>query len=214
MIVSLPINIMIKLYAFATPNNLKPMIMLEELGLEYELHAINIRLGEQKTDEFQKLNPNAKVPVLIDGDMVLTESAAMLVYLAEKHHQLLPSQNPQRAKVFEQLFFHASGVSPAFGNSGFFQKMASEQVPFAIERFKKESERLCQILDDILTAHTFVTGDEYSIADIAHFGWMWRADFVGLDLSKFTHLSRWYHEIHARPGVQAAIAKISTLVKS
>ena len=214
MIIFLPNSIMIKLYAFATPNNLKPMIMLEELGLEYELHAINIRQGEQKTDEFQKLNPNAKVPVLIDGDMVLTESAAILVYLAEKHYQLLPQQNPQRARVFEQLFFHASGISPAFGNAGFFQKLASEQVPFAIERFKSESERLCRVLDDLLTAHTYVTGDEFSIADIAHFGWMWRAEFVGLDLTKFEHLSRWYQAVNARASVQAAITKIATLVKT
>lgn len=205
---------MIKLYAFATPNNIKPMIMLEELGLEYELHAINIRQGEQKTDEFQKLNPNAKVPVLIDGDLVLTESAAILVYLAEKHQQLLPTQNPQRTRVFEQLFFHASGISPAFGNSGFFQKLATEQVPYAIDRFNNESQRLCQILDDIFTAHTYVTGDEFSIADIAHFGWMWRSDFVGIDLKQYPHLSRWYQVVHSRASVQTAMIKIATLVKN
>ena len=128
---------MLKLYAFATPNNLKPVIMMEELGLKYELHSVNIRQSEQKTDAFQKLNPNAKVPVLVDPEgrskeFVLTESAAILVYLAEKYGKFMPATVEEKARVFEQLFFHASGISPAFGNSGFFQKLAAEKIPMAI----------------------------------------------------------------------------------
>jgi GST-like protein len=161
---------MLKLYAFATPNNLKVAILLQELGLSYELNSVNIRLGEQKSDFFQKLNPNGKVPVLDDSGFVLSESAAILVYLAEKEGKFLPKSGENRARVIEQLFFHASGLSPAFGNAGFFQKLASEKVPFAIERFVAESKRLTGLLDTVLAHHAFVAGDEYTIADMAHVG--------------------------------------------
>ena len=118
-----------------------------ELGLEYELHSVNIRQGEQKADAFQKLNPNAKVPVLVDPEgrgkeFVLTESAAILVYLAEKYGKFMAATVEEKARVFEQLFFHASGISPAFGNSGFFQKLAAEKIPMAIDRFHAEAKRL------------------------------------------------------------------------
>lgn len=113
---------MYELYAFATPNSIKPAILLEELAQPWNLRAVNIRQGEQRGADFLQLNPNGKVPVLVDSDngVVLSESAAILVYLAEKHGSLLPANGLTRAKVFEQLFFHASGLSPAFGQAGFF----------------------------------------------------------------------------------------------
>ena len=122
---------MFDVYAFATPNSIKVPIALEELGLDYTLHTVNVRQGEQKTADFLALNPNAKVPVLGDPDaeggrLVLTESAAILVYLAEKTGRLLPPFGKDRARVFEQLFFHASGLGPAFGQAGFFQRQAAE----------------------------------------------------------------------------------------
>ena len=208
---------MLKLYAFATPNNLKPVIMLEELGLEYELQSVNIRQGEQKADAFLKLNPNAKVPVLVDpegrrSEFVLTESAAILVYLAEKYGKFMPATVEEKAHVFEQLFFHASGISPAFGNSGFFQKLAPEKVPMAIDRFHGEANRLTGLLDAILDNKEYVAGNEYTIADMAHFGWMWRSTFAGIDLADYPHVKRWHDQIAIRPAVKVAISKLEALV--
>ena len=208
---------MLKLYAFATPNNLKPVIMLEELGLEYELQSVNIRQGEQKADALQKLNPNAKVPVLVDPEgrskeFVLTESAAILVYLAEKYGKFMPATVEEKARVFEQLFFHASGISPAFGNSGFFQKLASEKVPMAIDRFHAEAKRLTGLLDIILANKEYVAGNDYTIADMAHFGWMWRSAFAGIDLADYPNIKRWYDQVASRPAVKGAISKLEALV--
>ena len=170
---------MYELYAFATPNSIKAIIALEEMGLDYALNPVNVRQGDQRTDTFVALNPNAKVPVLVapgdDGEpCVLTESAAILVYLAERHGALLPASGPARARTFEQLFFHASGLSPAFGQSGYFQRLASEVLPLAIARFHGEAKRMLGLLDSVLATRPWVAGDAYSIADIAHFGWLWR----------------------------------------
>jgi GST-like protein len=208
---------MLKLYAFATPNNLKPVIMMEELGLEYELHSVNIRQGEQKADAFQKLNPNAKVPVLVDPEgrgkeFVLTESAAILVYLAEKYGKFMAATVEEKARVFEQLFFHASGISPAFGNSGFFQKLASEKVPMAIDRFHAEAKRLTGLLDAILANNEYVAGNNYTIADMAHFGWMWRSAFAGIDSADYPNVKRWYDQVASRQAVKVAITKLEALV--
>lgn len=164
---------MLEVYAFSTPNSVKVPIALEELALDYTLHPVNIRAGGQKTPEFTTLNPNAKVPVLVDpsapgGPLTLTESAAILVYLAEKTGRLLPASGPGRARVFEQLFFHASGLSPAFGNVGFFRKFAPEPIPLAIDRFGGEALRIVGLLDGILARQSFAAGDELSIADIAN----------------------------------------------
>ncbi|WP_242154313.1 glutathione S-transferase family protein [Sphingomonas sp. BAUL-RG-20F-R05-02] len=203
---------MLDVYAFATPNSIKVPIALEELGLDYELHGVNVRKGEQKAPSFVLLNPNAKVPVLIDGDLVLTESAAILVYLAEKTGRLLPRSGEARARVFEQLFFHASGLSAAFGQSGFFQRFAAEPQPIAIERFLGEARRTVSMLDGVLAKHRFVAGADISIADIAHFGWLWRREFAGVSLDDAPHVARWYAEVEARAAVQRAIARVNALV--
>lgn len=206
---------MYQLYAFATPNNVKVAIALEELGLPYQLHSVNVRKGEQKTAEFLALNPNGKVPVLVDnqaGDFVLTESAAILVYLAEKHGALLATSGVQRARTFEQLFFHASGISPAFGQSGFFQKMAAEKMPIAIERFHGEAKRTLAVLNQVLEKNTYVAGEEYSIADIAHFGWIWRRAFAEVDFSETPAVARWYDTVAQRPAVLRAIQAVEALV--
>jgi GST-like protein len=206
---------MYQLYAFATPNNVKVVIALEELGLPYQLHSVNVRKGEQKTAEFLALNPNGKVPVLVDndaGDFVMTESAAILVYLAEKHGALLAASGVQRARTFEQLFFHASGISPAFGQSGFFQKMAAEKMPIAIERFHGEAKRTLAVLNQVLEKNTYVAGEEYSIADIAHFGWIWRRAFAEVDFSETPAVARWYEAVAQRPAVLRAIQAVEALV--
>ena len=203
---------MLDVYAFATPNSIKVPIALEELGLEYALHGINVRKGEQKAPDFLALNPNAKVPVLVDGDLALTESAAILVYLAEKTGKLLPTSGETRARVFEQLFFHASGLGPAFGQVGFFQRQAAEPQPLAIERFSTEAKRTLGGLDGMLAKHRFVAGDTFTIADIAHFGWLWRREFAGVGFDDAPNAARWYAEVEARPAVQRAIARVNTLV--
>jgi GST-like protein len=205
---------MIELYAFATPNSVKVAIALEELGLPYELKPVNIRTGEQKHAEFLFLNPNGKVPVLVDGDFVLTESAAILVHLAEKTGRLLPAKGDVRARVFEQLFFHASGLSPAFGNAGFFKRYATEPQPIAEARFTTEAERLLALLDDKLAHQTFVAGEAFTIADIAHFGWLWRRQFPGMTLDDRPNLSRWYDAVANRAGVQRAIARLEALIEA
>ena len=203
---------MIEVYAFATPNSVKVPIALEELGLAYDLKAVNVRKGEQKDAAFVALNANAKVPVLLDDTLVLTESAAILVYLAEKTGKLLPSDGEGRARVFEQLFFHASALSPAFGNAGFFKRSSSEPQPIAEARFTNEAERILGLLDDKLANQAFMAGDDFTIADIAHFGWLWRRQFPGVTLDERPNLSRWYETVAARPAVERAIARVEALV--
>ncbi|EJL81586.1 glutathione S-transferase [Herbaspirillum sp. CF444] len=207
---------MLEVHAFATPNSLKAVIALEELGLDYELVAVNLRQGAQKTEAFKALNPNAKVPVLVDrsaaGELVMAESAAILVHLAEQAGKLLPQDASARAKVFEQLFFHASGVSPAFLEA-FLVSIQSGATPEAKAKATQELERVLGVLDQHLDQHAFVAGTDYSIADIAHFGWIWRHQAMKVSLDKFPAVARWYAHVAARPAVVAAIAKTIELAK-
>ncbi|KQZ50857.1 glutathione S-transferase [Rhizobium sp. Root149] len=203
---------MIQVHAFATPNSVKVLIALEELEMPYDLRPINVRIGAQKAEAFLALNPNGKVPVLVDDGFVLTESAAILVHLAEKTGKLLPKDGAGRARVFEQLFFHASGLSPAFGNAGFFKRSSPEPQPIAEARFTNEAERLLGLLDAKLASQPFMAGKEFTIADIAHFGWMWRIQFPGLTIDGRPNLSRWYQAVAARPAVQQAIARVEAAV--
>jgi glutathione S-transferase len=207
---------MINVYAFSTPNSVKVPIALEEMGLPCTLHAVNIRKGEQKDAHFVTLNPNGKVPVLVDsgvagGPMTLTGSAAILVYLAERTGKLLPAAGIARAQVFEQLVFHASALGPAFGNAGYFQKSAPESIPHAIDRFKNEGKRVLGILELALSKRPFVAGDSLTIADIAHFGWLWRREFVGLDFADTPNLARWYATLEARAAFQRGIERMTAL---
>lgn len=205
---------MYELYAYATPNSLKPAILLEELEQPWQLRAVNVRQGEQKREDFLKMNPNGKVPVLRDSDKVLSESAAILVYLAEKHGQLLPPFGVPRARVFEQLFFHASTVSPAFGQAGFFTRLASEPQPLAQQRFSAETNRVIGLLERQLGETPWIAGDEYTIADIAHYGWMWRREFASVSLEALPNLTRWFETVSARPAAMRAVAKLNALIES
>jgi glutathione S-transferase len=210
---------MIDVYAFSTPNSVKIPIALEEMGLDYRLHSVNIGAGGQNDPAFLALNPNAKVPVIVDhdaegGPFSLSESAAILIYLAEKTGKLLPAKGIARARVFEQLFFNATGMGPAFGNAAFFQKFAPEPIPLAINRFLGEANRVIGILDALLAKQKFVAGDDLSIADIVNFGWLWRREFVGINFDETPNLARWYAELDARPAFQTAIAKTVALAGS
>jgi len=205
---------MIDLYAWATPNSVKVPILLEELGLAYTVKPINVRQGEQKTPEFLSINPNGKVPVIVDSDgpghqpIIIVESAAILIYLAEKQGKFIPADPIERIRCFEWLFFHASSLGPSFGQSGYFQKLAPEKIPAAIERFHNEAIRTIKILDQRLAATEYLAGD-YSIADIANFGWIWRREFAGIDFAETPHVARWYAALEQRPAIQKAIAALA-----
>jgi GST-like protein len=210
---------MLEVYAFATPNSVRIPIALEELGLPYELKSVNVRKGEQKTASFLALNPNSKVPVLVDSDdnngkpFVLTESGAILIYLAEKTGRLLPSHGAGRYRVFEQLLFHGTGIGPSLGQSGYFQRQAPEVVPFAIERFRNEVARTLRVLDGVLANSNYAAGDEYTIADIAHFGWMWRREFANVELTETPNIARWYEQMMVRPAVLRALERVTALAQ-
>lgn len=205
---------MIQVHLFATPNSIKVPLALEEAGLPYELVRVNVRAGEQRDPAFVGLNPNAKVPVLVDpagpdGELVLTESAAILVYIAEKTGKMLPASGTARARVFEQLLFHASALSPNFGNAGWARGAENEG---AQARFTPEANRLTDLLEAKLATQRFVAGDDFSIADIAHWGWFWRRGFAGIDFENRPNLQRWYDELAARPAFVAAEARVNALL--
>lgn len=205
-------------YGLPTPNGVKVSIMLEEIGIPYEVHLVDIMKNETWTPDYLSLNPNGKIPAILDPDgpggkpLPLWESGAILIYLAEKTGKLLPAAGEARARVFEQLFFHASGLGPAFGQAGFFQRAAAEPQPIAIERFSTEARRTLMVLDGALAARPFVAGDSFTIADIAHFGWLWRREFAGVALDDTPHIARWYAQVEDRPAVRRAIAAVEALV--
>ncbi|MBY0305109.1 MAG: glutathione S-transferase N-terminal domain-containing protein [Sphingomonas sp.] len=205
---------MIDLYAFATPNSIKVPILLEELGADYTYHAVNIRAGEQKTPEFLARNPNAKVPLIVDQDgpggvaVTVVESAAILLYLSEKFGRFIPTDPVARIRRYEWLMFQAAGLGPMFGQSGYFLKLAPEPVPAAIDRFHNEAKRNMRVLDGRLAEAQWLAGDEYSIADVATFGWIWRRAFAAVDFSEAPNVERWFAAMEARPAIGRAIAKL------
>lgn len=202
---------MLTVHAFATPNSVKIPIALEEMGLPYRLVPVNIRAGGQKAPEYLALNPNGKVPLLIDGELILPESGAILVHLAEKTGKLLPAEPVARARTFEWLFVQLSGTGPAFGQSGYWQTLAPEPNPAALTRYQAEAERLTDLIDAHLARNAWFAGDDYTIADIAHFGWFWRRAFAGIGFDNRPNLARWYAAMEARPAVQRGIAATNAL---
>ncbi len=205
---------MIDLYAFPTPNSIKVPVLLEELGSEYTYHQINIRAGEQKSAEHLERNANGKVPVMVDhqgpGGLPITvvESGAILLYLAEKHGRFIPADPVARVRCFEWLMFQAAGLGPMFGQSGYFLKLAPEKVPAAIERFHTEAKRNMQVLNGRLAEAEWLAGDDYSIADMATFGWIWRRAFAEVDFGDSPNVERWFGAISARPAIGRALAAI------
>lgn len=196
-------NQMIDLYTFTTPNGRKASIMLEEVGLPYAVHVIDIRKDDQFTPEFVAINPNSKIPAIVDQAAGITvfESGAILIYLAEKVGQLLPSDPKARFNVLQWLMFQMGSVGPMFGQLNHFRRFAPEQIPYAIARYEKETLRLYSVLDRQLSDQEFVCGD-YSIADIAIFPWVAIHEFQGLTLDAHPHLKRWVETVQARPAVQ------------
>lgn len=209
---------MIEVYTFATPNGVKIPIALEEMGVPYRLHGVNVRKGEQNSPEFLALNPNGRIPVIVDptgaggAPLTLSESGAILLHLAEKHGQLIPKDALGRARCVEWLFFQVAGLGPMFGQAGYFQKSAPQPTPFAIDRYLGEAKRHLRVLDQRLAQNAFAAGPEYSIADIAMFGWIWRRAFAGVDFAETPNVERWYGAVEARPAVQRGVAAVNALV--
>ena len=195
---------MIELYTFTTPNGRKPAIMLEELGLPYEVHKIDITKGEQFSPEYVAINPNSKIPAIVDRDADITvfESGAILIYLAEKTgSKLLPTEPKSRARVIEWLMFQMANVGPMFGQLGHFKNAAPEEIPYAISRYEKETLRLYGVLDKQLEQHEYLAGD-YSIADIATYPWVMGYEYLGLTLDDHPQLQRWVDTLKGRSPVQ------------
>jgi GST-like protein len=197
---------MIQLYTWATPNGKKVSIMLEEIGLPYEVHAVNLSEGDQLKPEYLAINPNNKIPAIVDtdgpggGSLKLFESGAILMYLAEKTGKLWPGDLRKRYEVIQWLMFQMGGVGPMFGQANYFFRIA-EKAPYAVERFHKEALRLYGVLEKELGERKFLAG-EYSIADIATYPWVWRHDGHNVKLEDFPNVKRWYDEISERPAVK------------
>ena len=197
---------MIQLYTWGTPNGKKVSIMLEEIELPYEVHPINIGQGDQFKPEYLAINPNNKIPSIIDTDgpggkpLTLFESGAILMYLAEKTGKLWPADLRQRYLVIQWLMFQMGGVGPMFGQANYFFRL-EEKVPYAIERYHKEALRLYGVLEKALGQNEYLAG-KYSIADVATYPWVWRHEMHHVKLEEFPHVKAWYDKISERPAVK------------
>lgn len=204
---------MIDLYTWGTPNGRKVSIMLEELGLAYAVHPINIMKDDQFAADFLKISPNNKIPAIVDaggpGDapISLFESGAILIYLAEKcqREDLLPSSGAARYKVLQWLMFQMGGVGPMFGQTHHFVKFAKEDVPYAKERYSTELKRLYGVMNAQLADHDFLAGDMFSIADIATYPWVARYEWHPMALEDYPHVKRWYDRLSERESVSAGM---------
>ncbi|ULQ47511.1 glutathione S-transferase N-terminal domain-containing protein [Flagellatimonas centrodinii] len=198
---------MIDLYTAATPNGWKASIMLEELGVPYAVHPISLSKGEQKAPDYLALNPNGRIPTIVDrdeDDLAVFESGAILVYLAEKFGRLLPTDRAGRSRVMQWLMFQMGGIGPMQGQANVFFRYAPEKIPYAIERYQSETKRLYRVLDTRLADHEYLC-DDYSIADIAHWAWVSLHFWAGVDIDDLPHLQRWLAAVRARPAVQRGI---------
>ena len=204
---------MIELYFWTTPNGYKPLIFLEEAGLDYTLKPVNIGTGEQFEPDFLAISPNNRIPAIVDtepaggGDPIsVFESGAILQYLAEKTGRFLPTESAARAEVQQWLFWQMGGFGPMLGQNHHFSQYASEKIPYAIERYRKESERLYGVLDQRLKGREFVCG-AYSVADMAIYPWVVPHEKQGIDLAEFGHVESWFRRVAERPAVIAAYRK-------
>ena len=202
---------MIELYTWGTPNGRKVSIMLEECGLPYRLHKIDIGKGEQFAPEYLAINPNGKIPAIVDSEgpegkpFKLFESGAILVYLAGKSGRFLPPALSDRYEALQWLMFQMGGVGPMFGQAHHFLRAAKEQLPYAVERYTKEAQRLYGVMNGHLANRAFFAA-EYSIADMAIYPWVARHEWHRVDLAGFANVRRWYDRVGARPAVQRGMA--------
>ncbi|MBP8805335.1 MAG: glutathione S-transferase N-terminal domain-containing protein [Kofleriaceae bacterium] len=203
---------MITLYTAPTPNGHKVSIALEELALPYRVHAVDLAAGEQKRSDFLALNPNGRIPVIVDHDaedFAVFESGAILLYLAERTGQLLPSDAKGRSVVVQWLMFQMGGVGPMMGQANVFYRYFPEKLPAAIERYQKESRRLFEVLERRLSDHEYLAG-AYSIADVATFPWVRTYAWSGVSIDGLPAVARWLAAIAARPAVVRGLAVPAT----
>lgn len=198
---------MIDLYTAATPNGHKVSIALEELGLPYTLKVIDLTAGEQRTPAFLALNPNGRIPAIVDreaDDFAVFESGACLIYLAEKTGRLMPTDVKGRSRVLQWLMFQMGGIGPMMGQANVFFRYFPEKIPAAIDRYQGECKRLFRVLDGHLQQHEYLAGD-YSIADIANWAWVRTHRWSGVEIDDLPHLKRWRDAIRQRAAVQRGI---------
>ncbi|EJM42857.1 glutathione S-transferase [Pseudomonas sp. GM33] len=198
---------MIDLYTAATPNGHKVSIVLEELGLPYRVHALSFDKKEQKSADFLKINPNGRIPAIVDranGDFAVFESGAILIYLAEQTGKLMPSDPKGRSLVLQWLMFQMGGIGPMQGQANVFFRYFPEKLQGAIDRYQHETRRLYEVLDTRLQSVEFLA-DEYSIADIATFPWVRGYEWSGVSVEGLTALQRWMATLEARPAVQRGL---------
>jgi GST-like protein len=203
---------MIDFYTWSTPNGRKVAIMLEACGLAYTTHKIDIGKNDQFSPAFLAVNPNGKIPAIVDNGsadgkpLALFESGAILIYLAEKTGKFLPTDARTRAAVLQWLMFQMGGVGPMFGQAHHFMKFAPEKVPYGIARYSKETRRLYGVMDKRLGESAYLASDELSIADMATVPWVARHAYHEVDLAEFPNVKRWHDTIMARPAVVRAMA--------
>jgi GST-like protein len=194
---------MIDLYTAATPNGWKASIALEELELPYEVHSLDLGQQQQKEPWFLAINPNGRIPAIVDRDadsFPVFESGAILVYLAEKTGKLLPTDVKGRSRVMQWLMFQMGGIGPMMGQANVFVRYAPEKIPYAIERYQRESRRLFEVLERQLADHEYLAGD-YSIADIASWSWVHAHEWPGVSVEGLPGVQRWLAAVGARPAV-------------
>jgi glutathione S-transferase/GST-like protein len=195
---------MIDLYTSSTPNGHKASVTLEELALPYEVHAINLSDGDQKTASFLAMNPNGRIPVIVDraaDDFVVFETGAIMVYLAEKTGRLLPTDIKGRSRVMQWLMFQMGGIGPMMGQANVFHRYFPEKIQPAIDRYQNETRRLFEVLDRGLDGNEYLTGD-YSIADIANWCWVRTHKWSGVEVDGLPNLQAWMDRLAARPACQ------------
>lgn len=202
---------MYTLYSFGTPNGIKPTIMLEELKQPYKIKMIDISKGEQFEPDYLKISPNNKIPVLHDSsnEFYLFESVAILQYLGEKHGQFLPESVKEKYTVLEWSYFQVAHIGPMFGQFGHFHHFSEEKVPYAIKRFSDECNRLMGVMEKQLNQFPYISGAEYSIADMAIWPWVYCYQFIynaTINEKQFPNLIKWYKKINERAAVKAALA--------
>ena len=198
---------MIELYTAATPNGFKVSIALEELGLPYKVIPLDFSTMEQKKPEFLAINPNGRIPAIVDrdnGDFAVFESGAILIYLAEKTGKLLPQDPKRRSQAIQWLMFQMGGVGPMMGQANVFYRYFPQKIPAAIQGYQKEGGRLFEVLDPDLAHHEYLA-DEYSIADIATWPWVRIHDWSGISIEGLVHLQAWMARMEARPACQKGI---------
>ena len=198
---------MIDLYTAPTPNGHKASITLEELGIPYEVHIVNLMAGDQKNPEFLTINPNGRIPAIVDrdeDDFAVFESGALMIYLAEKAGRLLPADRRGRSRVIQWLMFQMGGIGPMMGQANVFYRYFPEKIQPAIDRYQHECRRLFEVLDGRLSGNEWLAPD-YSIADIANWAWVRTHRWSGVPVEGLEHLHRWMGQMAARPACQRGI---------